>query len=162
MFESIRGAKPRGIAAFASLVLLVFLAGAFVGCSTVPANGARLAARDPELLKQVMARKDKIILLSSRQLDPMKPVLVLLHGATDDPTEMMDIVEEWSGQYNVLLFAHNYHQSVEKVGAHLVGEMKLLKASIEPLKAANKPIGNLSVVTYSYSAAIFREAVIMA
>jgi hypothetical protein len=132
--------------------LIAVVAGALLnGCTTVPGNPLLLTEGHGNLMKEVMERKDKIISLSP--LDPDKPALLLLHGATDDPTEMMDIVREWRGQYNVFLYSYNYHNRVEKAAADLTCEMTKLKAE-------NRFPPTVTVLVYSYSAIVFREAVI--
>jgi len=104
-----------------------------------------------------MRRNDEIVFLSAPDLDRHKPVLLLLHGATDDPAEMMGIVREFRETYNVLLYAYNYHQRIKKVAADLDGELKTLRTKMHELN-----LEELTVVTYSYSAAVFREAVLKA
>jgi len=99
-----------------------------------------------------MARKDRIICLSPDS-DRGKPVLLLLHGATDDPTEMMDIARQWRGKYDVFLYSYNFHQRVEKVGRDFVNEIKRLQSQ-------NALAENATVIVFSYSAVVFREAVI--
>jgi hypothetical protein len=115
------------------------------------------AQSNAQAMKQVMKRKDQIVLLSSPELEN-KPVLLLLHGATDDPTEMMDIVKDCAGKYNVLLYAYNQHHNIEKLASHLVREVQTLKARIR--RSDHGRAANLTVVTYSYSAVIFRKAVL--
>lgn len=107
------------------------------------------------MMKEVMARKDRIVHLSVRESGRAKPVLLLLHGATDDPTEMMDIVREWRTAYDVSMYCYNYHRPVESVGADLVKE-------ITRVRAENGLVTNATVVVFSYSAIVFREAVISA
>jgi hypothetical protein len=133
------------------------LAGGFVtGCATAPANGKWFAENGRNAaLGEVMKRQDKIIRLSPPEAAGDKPVLLLLHGATDDPTEMMDIVREWSGKYDVFLYAFNFHRPVEQVAADFDGEMKRIESE-------NRRCRRATVVDYSYSAIVFREAVILA
>jgi hypothetical protein len=159
----------------------------------MPALGAGAQEIDEAMLK-----KDEIVLLSSDRLDRTKPMLLLLHGATEDPMEMADIAKEWEGNYNVLLYAHNFHEPIKVIASHLAREMKSLRKKIDgadaeghilemptndkrtplpsPLpsergegercRGQDEPdargcaIQNLTVITYSYSAAIFRAAVI--
>lgn len=125
------------------------------GCAHVPTSNSLLTKSEAASLKATMKQRDQIIFLSSPEMDSRKPTLLLLHGATDDPTEMMDIVREWRGRYNVLLYVFNYHNPIKKAAAHLVGEMKALRAQ-------NIPLENMTVITYSYSAAVFRKAVLIA
>jgi len=80
---------------------------------------------------------------------------LLLHGATDDPTEMTDIVKECREHYDVFLYSFNYHDPVEKIGADLVKEVKRLEGQ-------NNFVAHATVVVFSYSAVVFREAVISA
>jgi hypothetical protein len=137
-------------------VLISLIAGGFVTGCTTPANGRWFAENGKNaVLREVMKRRDKIIQLSSVETAGRQPVLVLLHGATDDPTEMMDIVREWSGKYDVYLYAFNFHQPVEKVAADFAGEMKRIESE-------NRLCCHAVIVDYSYSAIVFREAVISA
>ncbi len=106
-------------------------------------------------MKCIMAREDKIDCVSSTETISGKPVLLLLHGATDDPTEMMEIAREWRGKYDVYLFTYNYHRRVQKVAADFVNELKRLKAE-------HRQGGGMTIVVYSYAAIVFREAVITA
>ena len=122
------------------------------GCAAVPGNSLLLTEGQGKLMKEVMERKDKIISLSRREADRGKPVLLLLPGATEDPTEMMDIAREWRGDYNVFLYSYNYHERVEKVAADLTSEMTRLKTENH---------GKVTVLVYCYSAIVFREAVIL-
>jgi hypothetical protein len=132
------------------------------GCATAPTDSLLLDEGHGKLMQQVMARKDKIISLSSQEMDRDKPVLLLLHGATDDPTEMLKIFSEWRDQYNVFLYSYNYHRPIKKVAADLVREMKALKAETDRTQPSDGPIPKVTVVTYSYSAIVFRMAVILA
>ncbi len=99
-----------------------------------------------------MERKGNIVQLSS-DAPHTKPVLVLLHGATADPSEMMEIARLWKKEYDVFLFSYNYHEPVEKVASDFIREM-------ERLKTENQLSQRVTVVTYSYAAIVFREAVI--
>lgn len=125
------------------------------GCSTVPANPLRADEGGPAVMRKIMARADHIIHLSSPELDDDKPVLLLLHGATDDPTEMMDIVRAWRGKYDVYLYAYNYHHRIQTIAADLVKELKRLRIE-------NQVNGDETIVVYSYATIVFREAVISA
>lgn len=109
-----------------------------------------------------MARNDKIVYLTSPELDREKPILLLLHGATDDPSEMLDIAEECRNQYNVLLYSYDFHKSAKKVALDLVRQMEMLEAKMKQLDAPGLPVENVTVITYSYSAIIFRETVLLA
>jgi hypothetical protein len=124
------------------------------GCTTLPENPLCAGKGDVAVMKEIMVRKDKIVQVSSQETDGGKPVLLLLHGATDDPTEMMDIVREWRGKYDIYLFAYNYHSRVQKVARDFVNEVKRLRAE-------NNFAGEATIVVYSYAAIVFREAVII-
>ena len=139
-----------GICRTITPVTLAFL---LSGCSHVPVGHSALPEKRPAALKKVV--KDEIVFLSSPEMDHCKPTLLLLHGATDEPAEMIDIVQEWRGRYNVLLYVYNYHKPLKTIAAHLVGETKALRAK-------NIPLENMTVITYSYSAAVFRMAVLIA
>jgi pimeloyl-ACP methyl ester carboxylesterase len=104
-------------------------------------------------LKEIMGRNDRLVQLS--EPDCRKPPLILLHGATDDPTEMMAIAREWKTAYNVFLYSYNYHKRVERVAADFVKEL-------QRLKERNGLTGNTTVIAFSYGAIVFREAVILA
>jgi len=128
------------------------------GCSTAPMDALLTREGKNDVMEQVMARRDKIIWLSAQDFQRNKPVLLLLHGATDDPTEMLEIYKEWRWKYNVCLYSYNYHRSIKKVAADLAGGMKILRAKME----TNSPNQNMTVITFSYSAIVFRMAVIIA
>ena len=125
------------------------------GCATSPAGKSSAENEKIPMLAEMMKQKDEILHLSPPEIAGRKPVLLLLHGATEDPTEMMDIVREWSGKYDVYLYAYNFHQPVEKVAADFVGEVKRLKSETNFGEGA-------TILVYSYSAIVFREAVIIA
>ena len=144
------------------ILVAVIAAVVLAGCATAPADTLLLEEGQLGIMRQVLERKDKIVFLSSGQIGRNKPVVVLLHGATDDPTEMMKILTEWRGQYNVLLYSYNYHRPVEQVAGDFVGEMKALRSEIERVQPQDVPAGDVTVVTYSYSAIVFRMAVIIA
>src|SRR5215475_11475692 len=126
-------------------------AGVALGSALAPAG---FAENNPAKSKlgEIMERNDRLVQLS----DPacQKPLLLLIHGATDDPTEMMAIAREWKDDYNVFLYSYNYHKSVEKIAADLVNELQRLKAK--------GLAGNATVIAFSYGAIVFREAVIQA
>jgi len=123
------------------------------GCATIPANSLPNTAGAGDLMKQVMGRKDKIVHLSPAT-GLNKPVLLLLHGATADPSEMLDIASAWAGTYDVYLYSYNYHERVEKIAAGLAAELKLLQSR-------NRRAENATIVAYSYSAIVFRAAVVL-
>ena len=138
------------------VMLMVLLPGMLLtGCATMPATKPLWAAHPEELLKQVMERNDRIIHLSQNGEDHEKPILLILHGATDDPTEMMDIVQKFRSHYDVFLYCYNYHQRVERIGTDFVKE-------VTQLQAQNNLAAHATVVVFSYSAIVFREAVISA
>jgi len=130
------------------------------GCTTVPQNPLGAEAGDLKggvaAMKEIMARKDRIVHVSSPDTDGGKPVLLLLHGATDDPTEMMDIVREWRGKYAVYLYAYDYHRRVQTVAADFVNDFTRLR------EEKSFGGGGVTIVVYSYAAIVFREAVISA
>jgi hypothetical protein len=101
-----------------------------------------------------MERKGNLVQLSGDS-ENTKPMLVLLHGATDDPSEMMEIASKWKNEYAVFLFSYNYHEPVTRLASQFTREM-------ERLKAENRLGGRVAVVAYSYAAIVFREAVITA
>ena len=94
------------------------------GCTTLPENPLRGGKDDLVTMNEIMARRDRIVHLTSLEKDDGKPVLLLVHGATADPTEMMDIVQEWRGKYDVYLFAYNYHRPVRTVALDFVVEIE--------------------------------------
>ena len=136
-----------------TLMRMSFIAvAAGVALGSVFAPGG-FAENSPEKgkLREIIERHDRLVQLS----DPncQKPPLLLIHGATDDPTEMMAIAREWKNDYNVFLYSYNYHKTVEKVAADFVNELKRLKA--------NGLAGDATVIAFSYGAIVFREAVIL-
>src|SRR6266404_8293443 len=150
------GNPVRGSRTARRVTLVVPLLGMLLtGCATTPANKALWAEDTQGLLKQVMERKNRIVQVSPERRAGEKSVLLLLHGATDDPTEMMDIVNECREHYDVFLYSFNYHEPVEKIGADLVKEVKRLEGQ-------NNFVPHATVVVFSYSAVVFREAVISA
>ena len=137
-------------------VVLFVLAGLIVsGCTTISRTRLdTLAAAEPKN-KEVMERKGKLVQLSDDTEKNTRPVLVLLHGATDNPSEMMEIARQWKKEYAVFLFSYNYHVPVRKVASQFTREMQRLKTE-------NRFGERVTVVTYSYAAIVFREAVITA
>lgn len=135
-------------------LVLIFSVAVLGGCATTPATPLVSSDGTPGELRELMGRKNRIVNFPSGTTRS-KPALLLLHGATDDPSEMMDIIREWKETYDVFLYSYNYHMRATKVGAALVKEMKRLKAR-------NEISTNLTVVTYSYAAVVFRAAVILA
>lgn len=141
--------------AWKSMIFILTVVGLVSGCTHLPMNPLSAGKGDNVVMKEIMERKDRIVQVSSPETDGREPVLLLLHGATDDPTEMMDIVREWREKYNVYLYAYNYHNPARKVASDFVNEMKRLKAK-------NGFGGGVTIVVYSYAAIVFREAVIIA
>jgi len=75
----------------------------FSGCTTVPrGNFDTFAIAEPKQ-KEVMERKGNLVQLSGDSRNT-RPVLVLLHGATPDPSEMMEIARQWNKEYAVFCF----------------------------------------------------------
>lgn len=137
-------------------VLAVFIIVAVLvsGCTTVAPAKLTMAAPQDDKMNEVMERKGNIVQLSG-DAKKGKPVLVLLHGATADPSEMMEIARQSKKEYDVFLFSYNYHEPIEKVASEFTREMNRLKAD-------HRLGGRVTVVTYSYSAIVFRAAVINA
>ncbi|HEY3861702.1 MAG TPA: hypothetical protein VGO59_07430 [Verrucomicrobiae bacterium] len=132
---------------------ILLAAAALAGCAAPPSDWRPGSDGSAETLRQVMARQDKIIRLSPAPAG--RPILLLLHGATDDPTEMMSIARAWRNNYDVYLYSYNYHHRVKKAGLDLDGEIRRLKAE-------DAQGGPMTVLDFSYSAIVFREAVILA
>ncbi len=130
-----------------------FLIVVLAGCATVPLTTLLPSDGSPEILQELMARNNKIVRLTPGP-NRNKPALLLLHGATEDPGEMIDIIRQFKVTHDVFLYSYNFHLRAEKVAAALADEMKLLKSR----KAIST---NLTVVTFSYSAIIFRAAVVL-
>jgi hypothetical protein len=118
----------------------------------MPANKLLLTEGRPDVMRQVLARNNRLVALFPES-DSRKPLLVLLHGATTDPTEMLDIAQEARERYQVYLFSYNHHQGVERVASDLVHEFKRLKTERPAARTT-------TVVVYSYSAIVFRQAVV--
>jgi len=137
-----------------SLMRMSFIAvaaGVALGSASAPAGFAENSPAKSKL-GEIMERHDRLVQLSDP--DCQKPPLFLIHGATDDPTEMMAIAREWRNDYNVFLFSYNYHKRVEKVAADFVNELRRLKAK--------GLAGDATVIAFSYGAIVFRESVILA
>jgi hypothetical protein len=129
------------------------------GCGTLLPQGGQAQS---DVMKAVMERNDRIILLSGETLAPDRPVLLLLHGATDDPSEMLAIAGQWAKAHNVFLYSYNFHHAIERLASDLVREMKGMRAMIETLTEPACVARNVTVITYSYSASVFRKAVLLA
>jgi pimeloyl-ACP methyl ester carboxylesterase len=135
---------------FMRMLIIAVAASVALGTALSPAAGGENASGGK--LKQIMERNDRLVQLS--QPDCRKPPLILLHGATDDPTEMMAIAREWRNDYNTFLFSYNYHKPVEKIAADFVKEL-------ETLKTKGALSGDATVIGFSYGAMVFREGVIL-
>ncbi len=134
------------------LLFIAMAAGTALG-GTLASGGSTEGLRQRGKIAQIMLRNDHLVQLSAA--DCRKPPLLLLHGATDDPTEMMAIAREWRNEYNVFLYSYDYHKRVEKIAADFVNEVKRLKT--------NGSLGaSPTVIAFSYGAVVFREAVILA
>jgi pimeloyl-ACP methyl ester carboxylesterase len=131
--------------------IVAIAASVALGNTSAPAG----AQNNPQggKLREIMERNDRLVQLSEPTC--RKPPLILLHGATDDPTEMMAIAREWVSEYNIFLYSYNYHKRVEKVAADFVDEVKRLKTG-------GALTGPNTVIAFSYGAIVFREAVILA
>jgi len=131
---------------------IAVVAAVALGSALTPTGFAENNASKSKL-GEIMERHDRLVQLS----DPncQKPPLFLIHGATDDPTEMMAIAREWKKEYNVYLYSYNYHKRVEKIAADFVNELRRLKAS-------GLLVCDATVIAFSYGAIVFREAVILA
>jgi len=129
---------------------IAVVAGVALGSALAPTGFAEDSAGKSKL-GEIMERHDRLVQLS----DPncRKPPLFLIHGATDDPTEMMAIAREWKNEYNIFLYSYNYHKRVEKIAADFVNELRRVKAS-------SRLVGDATVIAFSYGAIVFREAVI--
>lgn len=138
-----------------------FLLVVLTGCCSRQGKHDLCARPEAATLREIMARRDRILLLSSPRLDPGKPVLVVLHGATEDPTEMMEIVRECSGTHNVLLYVYNHHRFIRKLASDFNREMELLRERLKRAGADADLVQNVSILTFSFSAAVFRQAVLL-
>jgi hypothetical protein len=132
------------------------------GCGTFPTKPHTARDREPSVMQEVMERRNKLVLLSSAELRPDRPILLLLHGATDDPSEMMGIAREWARTHNVLLYSYNFHQPLKKIGWDLLTQIRALKSRLGSNTSESAPARSMTVINYSYSAIIFRKAVLLA
>src|SRR5262245_59778166 len=136
-------------------VVLIVIAGVILsGCTTVSKGKFDAFASQEPKIKEVMERKGNLVQLSEDSGNT-RPVLVLLHGATPDPSEMLEIARQWRKEYAIFLFSYNYHEPVRTVASKFTSEMQRLKTE-------NRLGERVTVVTYAYSAIVFREAVITA
>jgi len=132
------------------------------GCSIVPVYYLPLADGSRDVMKEVMACSNKLVLISEREFQRGQPLLVLLHGATDDPSEMLAIAQERMFTHNVFLYSFNFHQPIDRMAQDFVREMKGLRAAQPECFAVRVPGRTMTVVNYSYSAIVFRKAVLLA
>ena len=147
-----------GLGNLAAVIAVVLLS----GCKTVPVYSLPPMQGQPDVMKEVMACSNKLVLVSGREFQRGQPVLVLLHGATDDPSEMLAIAQERMSTHNVFLYSYNFHHPIDRIAGDFVREMKLLRAAQPEFFSARNPGLTLTVVTYSYSAIVFRKAVLLA
>src|SRR4051812_23778453 len=136
----------RRCVAISSLIYGAIVAGLLGGCASLPVNSFGSSVKGRSVMQEVMARENRLILVSSPELDSKKPVLLLLHGATEDPMEMMAIANAWKGTYNVFIYAYNFHQPIQDLGSQLVSESKRLRAAMSRFQDVGKPIEDLTVV----------------
>jgi hypothetical protein len=146
---------------FPGIVAAVISALVLSGCGTVPAHSLPLVRGQRDVMKEVMACNNKLVPLSARAFQRGRPVLVLLHGATDDPSEMLAIAQECMGTHNVYLYSYNFHQPIDRVAGDFVREMQVLRTAQPEVFAPQVPGRALTVVNYSYSAIVFRRAVLL-
>ena len=117
-------------------VVLIVLAGVILsGCTTVATGKFDSSAIAEPKKKEIMERKGNLVQLSGESKNT-RPVLVLLHGATDDPSEMMEIARQWKNEYAVFLFSYNYHEPVRKLALQFTREMQRLKTENRGLPGA--------------------------
>ena len=140
----------------ASIVLLAWFVS---GCAVWPFGGKAEIGVSEKLMAEIRSRPNKVFLLTSVELMPSKPVVLLLHGATEDPSEMMNIAGLWSRTHNVLLYSYNFHQSLDDVAGDLLEELQRIALQRGTTGTTNS---GMTVITYSYSAAVFRKAVLLA
>ena len=141
--------------------LMALTAGAclFGGCRLLPPADRADAAVSTTVMAEIKKRPDQIFLLNAAELIPGRPIVLLLHGATDDPSEMMNIAGIWARTHNVLLYSYNFHEPLETVASNLVRELQELDVRRRATGATNE---GMTVITYSYSATVFRKAVLLA
>lgn len=137
-------------ASFLSMIAVIL----FGGCGTFPFQSAPKA--ENEIRRSDAADGENRLIT----LIPDKPILLLLHGATDDRMEMAALGQDWIRTHNVLLYCYNFHDSLEKIASDFVAEMKQLRAR-EGIVGADDSTKNMTVVAYSYGATVFRKAVLL-
>jgi hypothetical protein len=146
-----RFAQHHGRAATAVLIwtlVLIF----FAGCARFPFKSA---STNPAPLDQSEGANGKNRLIP---LLPERPILLLLHGATEDRMEMAALGRHWTETHNVILYSYNFHDRLDKIAAEFVTEMKQLRAREGHGEADSR---NMTVVAYSYGATVFRKAVLL-
>src|ERR1043166_9153266 len=109
-------AVPRGRSVLADSLIAIAIFFLVTGCGTVLPQAQQ---KNSIVMQEVMERKDRIILVSGKDLVPEHPSLLLLHGATDDPSEMLTIAGQWAATYNVFLYSYNFHHSLERLASDL-------------------------------------------
>jgi hypothetical protein len=129
------------------------------GCASWPLHHHAEPRIARSLAREIKSQPNRIFLLTSPALVPGKPMVLLLHGATDKPGEMFDIAGLWAHTHNVLLYSYNFHESLQKVAGDLLSELIRLDKQRYAAGATN---GGMTVITYSYSATVFRKAVLLA
>ena len=145
----LRKGKSEIAAGFVSMLAVICLA----GCGTFPVGSVRKPEEKTDRREATDGKNRLLALL------PEKPILLLLHGATEDRMEMAALGREWISTHNVLLYSYNFHDHLEKIADNLVEEIKQLKAR-QKIIGAERAATNMTVVVYSYSAAVFRKAVL--
>lgn len=151
-------AAPRLCAVAGTAIVCALL---FAGCGTVPVHPLAFAGGERDILKESLACDNRLVLVSAQEFRSGRPVLVLIHGATHDPTEMMAIAREFLATHNVYLYSYNYHRPVERVARDFVRELTNFRAAHpEPFLGLDGKRG-FTVVSYSYSALVFRKAVLL-
>lgn len=138
-------------ASFLSMIAVILLG----GCGTLPFKSAPKAENEIKRSEVADGENRPITLI------PDKPILLLLHGATDDRMEMTALGQDWVRTHNVLLYCYNFHDSLEKIASDFVAEMKQLRAR-EGIVGTDGSTKNMTVVAYSYGATVFRKAVLLA
>lgn len=139
-----------------ALLLTGSLAAVLLGAcaSNRPQNLGGFAADSPTI-RQIMRMDDQLIAVSPNDPTAAKPILILVHGATKDPTEMLFISEACKDSYESYLFSFDFHRPLEKVARDLIAE---LTQNREHWGRSRE----IAFVVYSYSAIVFREAVLLA
>lgn len=129
------------------------------GCAARPFHHHAKLHLSRSLMREIQSQPNRIFLLTSPALIPGKPTVLLLHGATDKPGEMFNIAGLWAHTHNVLLYSYNFHEPLEKVAGDLLNELVRVDGQRRATGTTN---GGMTVITYSYSAAVFRKMVLLA